>query len=378
METQFVNSLTKVEYLITFNAFIYGYIISRFFSGWGRILSNRRNIIFSFEHIMWSIFAFFMLISLWWYSWLDMKIITDRSIWFYASLISPFIMYLVSSLYLPDQTQEKKVNLGKDSKFQRKQSAALYFLLFFYHFLFDLLNNRYQTLIYFSIGMFFCFIVFYSRKRWIGQANLAIGFLVIITFMINLPSYHNPKYWVINDFSFSEYITIFITFLYGFIVAKFLEGWTFFIKNRRTIKFNLNYILWTLLAFGLMIDYWWGLYNRSIPSSRNFGTFFISLFVPIAFYLLVSLLFNDKTTVLRSQNNFLKNYKLIFGSFFGIFIFDFLGSLILHTRHIIHIENFFLLIAASLCIVAFSSEKVVIHRLALISGWLLLIAHNFL
>lgn len=35
METNLSNSLTKVEYLITFNAFIYGYILSRFFAGWG-------------------------------------------------------------------------------------------------------------------------------------------------------------------------------------------------------------------------------------------------------------------------------------------------------------------------------------------------------
>lgn len=36
------NSLTQAEYPVTFNAFIYSYIMTHFFSGWGRLISNRK------------------------------------------------------------------------------------------------------------------------------------------------------------------------------------------------------------------------------------------------------------------------------------------------------------------------------------------------
>jgi hypothetical protein len=380
MDSSLIHSLTKVEYLITFNAFIYGYILSRFFSGWGRIISNRRNIIFSIEHILWSVFAFFMLLSLWWYSWLDLGGITQRSLSFYASIVSPFLMYMISSLYFPPISEGKITNLGRDSKFQRRQSAVLYFILYLFHLIRAIfVGVRVEAIAYFIVGLIVCVIVFYSRKRWIGQANLAIAFIVIVIYMINIPSFVDTELWMLDDFSFSEYLVTFITFVYGFIVAKFLEGWTFFLKNRRSIRFNIEYILWTLLVFGLIVDYWWGLYERSLPSSRNFGYFVLSLMVPIGFYLLASLLFSTGTiSALRSQDNFTRNHKLIFGAFLSIFLFDFVGSLIIKSRDLIDVENLFLLFAVILCCSAIIRDSFRLQRAVLILGWILLMAHNLI
>ncbi|HYC84444.1 MAG TPA: hypothetical protein VEB86_04445, partial [Chryseosolibacter sp.] len=345
MDAQLYNSLTKVEYLITFNAFIYGFILSRFFSGWGRIISNRRHVVFSLEHILWSVYAFFMLLSLWWYSWLDIETITLRSVSFYASIVSPFIMYLISSLYFQHVREGKVTNLVTESKFQRKKGAVLYFFLYLFHLLNSVSDpSKSGTIKFFVLGLGVCSVVFWSRHRWTGHSMLVVGFAGILVFMCQIPSYFATPRWLADQFSFSEYLVTFITFVYGFIVAKFLEGWTAFLKNRRLIRFNIDYILWTLLVFGLIIDYWWRLYERSLPSSRTFGYFVLSLVVPIGFSFLSSLLFNDRTNAIRAQDHFRRNQKLIFGIFVAVFFFDFLGSVIINARNIVHVDNIFLLL----------------------------------
>lgn len=289
-------------------------------------------------------------------------------------------MYMISSLYFPDLSEGKITNLGSDSKFQRRQSAVLYFILYTFHLLRALLDNgRFYTVAYFVIGMIVCVIVFYSRKRWIGQVTLVVAFVVISTYMANIPSYYGTENWSVENFSFSEYLVTFITFLYGFIVAKFLEGWTFFLKNRRIIRFNIEYILWTLLVFGTLVDFWWNLYNRTLPSSKGFGYFLLSLLLPIGFYLLASLLFEDnRVGALRSQNNFTRNHKLIFASFLGIFLVDFLDSVIIRSRAIVDIENLFILLTAILCSVAIARDGMLIQRSVLVLGWLLLLVHNLI
>jgi|GEM_PF-3163808 len=380
MESQpLYNSLTKVEYLITFNAFIYGYILSRLFVGWGRILSNRRHVVFSLEHILWSVYAFFMLLTLWWYSWLDLTTITSRSVSFYASIIPPFIMYLISSLYFQDVREGRVTNLIQESRYQRRQGAILYFALYFFHLVKAMWDpEKSNSIVFFILGLSVCTIVFCSRKRWTGHAMLVVGFTGITLYMIHIPSFFETQRWTVQNFSFSEYLVTFITFVYGFIVAKFLDGWSFFLKNRKLIRFNVDYILWTLLVFGLIIDYWWSLYDRSVPSSKTFSYFLLSLFVPIGFSLLASLLFNDKATVLRSQDNFTKNHKLIFGVFVGIFSADFICSVILNSRNITHIQNIFLMAAGLLCFCAFLHKSIRMQRLVLILGWVLLVSHNLI
>jgi hypothetical protein len=371
------NSLTKVEYLITFNAFIYGYILSRFFSGWGRIISNRRHVVFSVEHILWSVYAFFMLLSLWWYSWLDLKTITDRAVSFYGSIVSPFIMYLISSLYFQEVRDGKMTNLVHESKFQRKKGAVLYFVLYLFHLIRAISDpTKGGTIKFFILGLTVCVIVFCFRKKWAGHCMLVAGFTGITMYMMNIPSYFQTHRWTVDEFSFSEYLVTFITFVYGFIVAKFLEGWTAFLKNRRIVRFNIDYIFWTLLVFGLIIDYWWRLYERSVPSSKTFGYFVLSLFVPIGFSLLSSLLFNDNAIALRAQDNFSRNQRLIFGVFVGIFLFDFLGSVIINSRSIIHIENVFLIGAVLLCFCALVKRGIATQRVILILAWILLVSHN--
>jgi hypothetical protein len=373
-----INSLTQAEYLVTFNAFIYGYIMSRFFSGWGRLISNRKNLIFSIEHVFWSIFAFLMLVSLWWYSWVGIKTLDTRSYTFYTSLLSPFIMYLISSLYFPETVKNEVTDLGKDSRFQRRQSAILYIILYCF-----LLVREYlgplegQNAFYFIIGIVVCTIVLFSRKRWIGQLTLLVGFITIIVYMFNVPSFTSQEYWSFSGFTFAEYITTFLTFIYGFIVAKFLDGWSYFVLNRRTIRLHAEYLLWTALIFGLIIDFWWGLWNRSMGTSRHFSHLLLTMLIPIGFSMIASLLFNDTRYDSEGfQESFSKNSILIFSFLIAIFGSDFFGARFISGRPVWHIENLFLLTAIAVCVIAITLRNKKGHRIALLAGWATLIAHN--
>lgn len=373
-----INSLTKVEYLVTFNAFIYGYIMSRFFAGWGRLISNRRNLIFSVEHVLWSVFAFLMLVSLWWYSWIGIKTLDTRSYTFYVSIFSPFVMYLISALYFQETSTSVVTDLGKDSRFQRRQSAVLYIILYFFLMVRDWLGPlEGKNTIYFVIGIIVCTIVLFSRKRWLGQVTLLAGFITIIVYMFNVPSFTSQEYWSFNGFTFAEYISTFLTFIYGFIVAKFLDGWSYFVLNRRTIRFHAEYLLWTALMFGLIIDFWWGLWNRSMGTSRYFSHLLLTMLIPIGFSMIASLLFNDTRYDTEGfQESFSKNSMMIFSFLIGIFSSDFIGSHFINGRPLWHIENLFLLIAIVICVVAIVLRNRKGHRIALLAGWITLIAHN--
>jgi hypothetical protein len=374
----FIHSLTKAEYLVTFNAFIYGYIMSRFFSGWGRLISNRKNLIFSIEHVLWSIFAFLMLVSLWWYSWIGIKTLDTRSYTFYTSLLSPFIMYLISSLYFPEIATSGITDLNKDSKFQRRQSAILYTILYVFLLVREFLGPQQgQNAIYFIIGIIVCVVVFFSKKRWIGQLTLGIGFVMIVVYMFNVPSFRSEEKWSFNSFSFSEYITTFLTFIYGFIVARFLDGWSFFVLKSRTVRVHFEFLLWSALMFGLIVDFWWGLWNRSVGTSTHFSHLLLTMLIPIGFFIISSLMFNDTQYDQENfQESFSKNSQMIFGVLISIFVSDFLGAWFISGRSFWHIENLYLLIAIITCLIAIVLRKKKGHRIALVAGWITLIAHN--
>ena len=71
----FPTSLSKVEYLTTFNAFIFGYVVSRYLQEWGRLINRRRSVAFSVEHFLWPFLGFALLIDLWWSAWVRLKYI---------------------------------------------------------------------------------------------------------------------------------------------------------------------------------------------------------------------------------------------------------------------------------------------------------------
>ena len=49
-----IHGLTKVDYLTGFVSLLYAFSVSEFFIGWSKMLRNRQSIIFSTDHILFS------------------------------------------------------------------------------------------------------------------------------------------------------------------------------------------------------------------------------------------------------------------------------------------------------------------------------------
>src|SRR5690242_1783648 len=99
-------SFSEVEYLSIFTAFIFGYVATRFFSGWSAMINFRHAIKFSKEHLAWTLLTFGLLIDVWWGSWIKGNLIT-RQTTYYVSLLSPIIFYLLSILLLPPLSDDR-------------------------------------------------------------------------------------------------------------------------------------------------------------------------------------------------------------------------------------------------------------------------------
>ena len=89
---------SPAEYLTTFTTFIYGYVATQFLAGWSSMITHRKSIILSKEHLCWTIFSFILLIDIWWTSWRKTEIIDTDNLIFYSTLITPLIFYFLSHL----------------------------------------------------------------------------------------------------------------------------------------------------------------------------------------------------------------------------------------------------------------------------------------
>jgi len=287
-------------------------------------------------------------------------------------------MYLLSSLYFPIFKNREITNLKVYFSYQRRKGYFLYALFFFTIIITSVFFEEIRFDIFFEIaGFCFSLAALFTSRRWLESTVLVLGYALVITHYFLMPSYFDNIQWVIDGFSFVEYTSVFTTFIYGFIVAKFLDGWGYFVVNKRALKIHFFYILWTILIFGLLIDFWWGLWDRNELVSRNFFHFFISLFVPFGFYIIASLLFPEKGTVKdKVIEIFERNANLIYLGFIFIFLMDFINSQVLSMNVLFGIENLFRLVAILLAVFGILIKKRSMDFIVLGVSWALLILHN--
>ena len=93
---------SKAEHLAVFTSFLYGYILSKFFTGWSNIIRKSNHSKFSLIYILWTLFTFLLIVDVWWGSWLLKLYISDYLFNFLIILLSPFLLYLVAEYFFPD------------------------------------------------------------------------------------------------------------------------------------------------------------------------------------------------------------------------------------------------------------------------------------
>lgn len=181
---------------------------------------------------------------------------------------------------------------------------------------------------------------------------------------------------VIRDFSMTEYLTVFIAFIYGFIASRFFSGWGAMIMRFDRITFSKEHLAWTFLAFVLLIDMWTGSWLREGYISTNINYFILSLALPLTFYMLGTLMFpvirKEEDTDLRVF--YLTHKKIIF-LFFGIILLVNGITALSMEQELLHIENLFRLIAIILTFSAVTTKQVFVERAILVISSSVMILH---
>ena len=113
----------------------------------------------------------------------------------------------------------------------------------------------------------------------------------------------------------SDYLVIFFSFIFGYVVFEFLSGWAEIIRNLKLGDIYWIHLAWTVLAFILVVQSWWGMWAQKELIAAGFGSFFFTLIIPILYYFLSIVLFPSINRIRDSgyEMYFFGNKHFIFG-----------------------------------------------------------------
>lgn len=189
-----IEGFSQIEYLLIFNAIVFGAIASEYFSGWGGMLRNRSNVIFSPLQFTWTVFAFLLLVQNWFGIWPRAKFVNDGIGFFYFSLIPMLLFYLISVILFP----HTKYNATIDFKSHYDKNARALYIIFGLYLIFTIIGSFvYQEVdkgdvfkqnAIRIIGIILCiFSAFYNKKKWLHVIFLVLNFIGIIIFTLQIP-----------------------------------------------------------------------------------------------------------------------------------------------------------------------------------------------
>jgi hypothetical protein len=372
-----LNSFTIVEYLSVFTGFIYGYVATRFFSGWGSMINFRHSIKFSKEHLLWTILIFGILIDNWWGSWIKGNFIHKIPL-YYISLLPTLIFYLLSVLLFPPLSEDRFLDLRKHYLTIRKRNYLILIGLFITF----LVNDHYFKRLYYAnnylngIAISFAVLGYFSKSELIHRSILAAGWTILIIHMNRQPIIFSDN---IDGFSFTEYLTIFVAFVYGSIASRFLTGWGIMISRLDKIIISKDHLIWTILTFGLFLDFWTGSWPREKFITININFFILSLMVPVSLFALTAVLFpNIKNNDVIDLKAFFDSHKKIIYLLFGITILANGVTANLMEQQLRDPENFIRLTALILTYQIYITKNPVVERVILAMGCVLFVVHTIL
>jgi hypothetical protein len=374
-------TLSFAEYLVIFNTFVFGYVTTQFFTGWSSVISHREKLVISIEHLIWTIFAFGLLTDVWWGAWNRTGMITERVYYFYVSLVTPVIFYFLTVFLFPDPDHYPQGDLVTYLSREFRRICFFFFLLFLSFLASSILfGNLLAADVYFNFtGAGLSLLGIFYRPVWLRRAMLIIGISALLVHFW-LRTGHTPGHDVLG-FSFVEYLTVFITFIYGFVASRFLYGWGVMLKGMRTISTSREHVAWTLLAFGLMMDMWWNSWRRGAFIEESILNFLVALSVPLMFYFFSAALFPVELVQsgFRNLKAYFEKHRITTYALLGlIMLFNFLIANFSSADELITIENVLRLLSLAMAGVAVVYHETWYQRFVLIAAWSLLIMHSFL
>jgi hypothetical protein len=191
---QIIEGFSQIEYLLVFNAIVFGAIAGEYFGGWGAMLRNREYITFSPIQFTWSIFAFLILVQNWFGIWPRSEYINNGVQYFYFSLIPMLLFYLISVVIFPQMRVNTAVNFQEH---YRKNSDILFGLFAIYLFVAIIGSAVYydldkgdvlkQNLIR-AAGIALCGVcIKFKDKMWIHYAFIALSSIGLFAFLFQIP-----------------------------------------------------------------------------------------------------------------------------------------------------------------------------------------------
>jgi hypothetical protein len=258
---------------------------------------------------------------------------------------------------------------------RRKKLIAFAFLLLTF-FLNDLFLHKAPRedfmLVGLSVGVVILLSIFNRELfEWLW---LAAGGTMLV-WHINFGSSFSAQNSQIEGFSLTEYLTIFSAFIYGAVAARFFVGWGKLLRQTCSTV-NFEYVLWTIFAFGLLIDIWWGQWDREHQISESVWKFMLTLVTPTFFYFLgVVLLPVNGVRNSELSAFYHRNKRTFFTLFALIMVSNFLVANILEKAEWNSVTNVLRMCGIVLAGAAVLTNGVWVHRIALILAWSLLITH---
>lgn len=116
---------------------------------------------------------------------------------------------------------------------------------------------------------------------------------------------------IINGFSRTEYLSVFLGFLYAAVASEFLINWAKFLRMRMHVLKNAEQISWSLLLFCFLLINWYSVWPRMQFVANSFKDFVFTLVPIMLYYFLVVLVFTEEGEVAEQKKNFEKNSRLI-------------------------------------------------------------------
>lgn len=145
----------------------------------------------------------------------------------------------------------------------------------------------------------------------------------------------------IGGFSQIEYLTVFITILFGVVASEFFIGWGNMLRNRHKSKPYWLHLLLTTFSFLTLIQNWYGIWPRTYYINHNFVYFFYSMVPMLIFHLITVALFpnNEKDNVIDYKNYYESNVRLLFILYGIYFLLTISSSFVYVDKGNIVIQN---------------------------------------
>ncbi len=186
---------------------------------------------------------------------------------------------------------------------------------------------------------------------------------------------------IIEGFTHTEYLTVFSAIIFGYVGAEYFQGWGSLIRNRKNVKVYWQHTLWTIFAFTLFIQNWWGMWPRVAYINENIFYFLYSLVPIFLFYMISVILFPDvkkEDSMVKMEDYFYENSRYLFGLFSLYFVFTIVSSFVYPDIGNVLFQNILRTIGVLLAAgAAYFHQNKIIHLIFLIIGYAALVLFFF-